>query len=100
MTLASHGLPPAADRMDGKACRVVIGADAHPAQVVGDVVDAIGHRRGKLGIDEVVDINQLRLASGAPVPTVVLEIAHQFLLFSYRPRRQARPRSGTSWPGR
>ena len=67
--------------MDGKACRVVIGADAHPAQVVGDVVDAIGHRTGKLGIDEVVDINQLRLASGAPVPTVVLEIAHQFLLF-------------------
>jgi len=64
-----------------KLGRVVIGADAHPAQVVGDVVDAIGHCAGKLGIDEVVDIDQLWLALGAPLPTVVLEIAHQFLLF-------------------
>jgi hypothetical protein len=81
MTFAPHGLPPAANRMDGKACRVVIGADAHPAQVVGDVVDTIGHCAGKLGIDEVVNIDQIRLALGTPLPTVVLEIAHQFLLF-------------------
>ena len=47
--------------MDGEAGGVVICAYAHPAQIVVDVVDAIGNGAGELGIDEVVHINDLRL---------------------------------------
>lgn len=38
---APHGLPPASDRLDGKACGIVIDADADPAGIAGDVIDAI-----------------------------------------------------------
>ena len=66
--LLSHCLPPAADRMNGKAGGVVIGTDADPAEIVGDVVDAIGHGTGELGVDEVVDIDRFGLALWPPFP--------------------------------
>src|ERR1700750_542158 len=81
VTLFSHRPPPAADRIDGKGGGVVIGADADPSSVVGDVVDAVRHGALQFGIDEVVNIDQFRRALTAPFPAVVPEIAHQFLLF-------------------
>ena len=41
-------------------------ANAHPAQIVVDVVDAIGNGAGELGIDEVVHINDLRQTLTTP----------------------------------
>ena len=81
MTFPSHGSPPAPDRMDREAGGVVIGADAHPTDIVGDVVDPIGHGAAQLGINEVVNVDQFGPALRVPVPAIVLEIAHQFLLF-------------------
>src|SRR6201988_2504977 len=81
VTLLSHRPPPAADRINGKGGGVVIGTDADPSSVVGDVVDAVRHGALQFGTDEVVNIAQFRRALPAPFPAVVLEIAHQFLLF-------------------
>jgi hypothetical protein len=71
VTLFSHRPPPAADRIDGKGGGVVIGADADPSSVVGDVVDAVRHGALQFGIDEVVNIDQFRRALTAPFPAVV-----------------------------
>ena len=59
----------------------MIGADADPSDIVGDVVDAVGHGAAQLGIDEIVNVDQLWRSFWTPFPAVVLEIAHQFLLF-------------------
>ncbi len=74
-------LPPTLDRVDGKAGGIVVRADADPSKIVGDIVDAVRHGAGELGIDEVVNVDRLGLALGAPFPAIVLEIAHQLLLF-------------------
>src|SRR5579859_5532566 len=37
----AHGLPPAPDALDREGGRVVVGPDAHPGLVGGDVVDPI-----------------------------------------------------------
>jgi hypothetical protein len=81
MAFLSHDPPPSADRIDGKAGGVVIGADADSPDVVGDVVDAIRHGPAELGIDKVVDVDELRPSLAMPFSAVVLEIAYQFLLF-------------------
>ena len=81
MALLSHRPPPSADRVDGEAGGVVIRADADPADIVVDVVDAVRHGAAQLGIDEVMNVDELGPAFAAPFPAVVLEIAHQFLLF-------------------
>src|SRR5262252_2860028 len=44
-----------------------------------DVVDPIRDRAAQPGIDEVVNVDELGLALGAPLATVVLEISDQFL---------------------
>ena len=81
MAFLSHGPPPSADGVDGEAGGVVIGADADPSDIVGNVVDAVRYGAGELGVDEVVDVDLFGLALGVRFPAVVLEIAHQFLLF-------------------
>ena len=81
IALLTHGLPPSADGVDRKRGGVVVGSHAHPAGVVMNIVNPVRHGPLQFGINEVMDIDQLRLALGAPLPTVVLEIAHQFLLF-------------------
>src|SRR5262249_33197030 len=75
------GPPPATDRADGKSGRIVIGADAHPTNVVGDVIDAVRHSSLQLGINEVVNVNELRVAFGTQFPAVVLKSAYELLLF-------------------
>ncbi len=73
--------PPPADRVDGKARRVVVGADADPSGIVGDVVDPVRHGTLQFGIDKVMNVDGLGRAFRPPFPPVVLEITHQFLLF-------------------
>jgi len=80
MALLAHRPPPAADRVDGEAGGIVIGADANPADIVVDVVDAVRYGAAQLGIDEVVHVDRLGPALATPFPAVVLEIADQFLL--------------------
>src|ERR1700692_2525620 len=81
ISFLSHGPPPSADRMDRKARGVVIGADADPSDIVVDVIDAVRYGTAQLGIDKIVNVDEFGRALGAPFPAVVLEIAHQFLLF-------------------
>src|SRR6516165_3957473 len=80
MALLAHGLPPAADRLDGESGGVMICADTHPALVVVDVVDAIGNGTAKLRVYEVVDVDELRASLTTPFLAGILEIAHQLLL--------------------
>ncbi len=63
MTSLSHRPPPSADRVDGKGRGVVIGADADPSDIVGDVVDAVRHSTAQLGVDEIVDVDEFGRAS-------------------------------------
>ena len=81
MAFLSHRPPPSADRIDGKAGGVMIGTDADPSDIVGDVVDAVGNGTAQLGIDEIMNVDEFGRSFSAPFPAIVLEIAHQFLLF-------------------
>ena len=67
--------------VDGEAGGIVIGADADPALVVANVVDAIGHGAPQFGVDKIMHIDRFWRALGAPFATVVFEIPHQLLLF-------------------
>src|SRR6476620_6875104 len=60
VALPSHRPPPSADRIDGKAGGVVIGTDADPSDIVGDVIDAVGNGTAQLGIDEIMNVDQFR----------------------------------------
>src|SRR4029077_8756185 len=79
MTFPSHRPPPSADRIDGKAGGVVVRTDADPADIVGNVVDAVRYGSAQLGINEVVNINEFRLPLPTPFPAIVLEIAYQLV---------------------
>ena len=68
----------------------MINAHAHPSDVVGDVVDAIGHRPPEFGNGEIVHANILGFALRPPFAPSVLEVADQFLLLGVdRDRRLA-----------
>ena len=77
---APGGFPPAADRFDGERGGVVVGADADPAGVGGDVIDPVRHRLAQAVLGEVVRARGRGLALGPPLPARVLELADQFLL--------------------
>ena len=81
MAFLTHRPPPPADRIDGKAGGIVIGADADPSDIVVDVVDSVRHGAAQFGIDKIMNIDRFRGAFAMPFPAIVLEIAHQFLLF-------------------
>ena len=92
MALAAHALPPAADAFDGEGGGVVIDADADPALVGGDVVDAVGNGPAVGRDHEVVHAHFLGLALGAQLPAGVPEIANQLLFLGVdRDRRLAGP---------
>ena len=79
----AHGLPPAADGVDGDRPGVVVVTDAHPALVAAHVVDPIGNRFGHLGIGEIVDVDAFGPAFGLPLPpSVGLGVVDQFLLLA------------------
>src|SRR5580704_300537 len=81
MAFLSHRAPPSPDRIDRKAGGIMIGADADPSDIVGDVVNAVRNSAAQLGIDKIMNLDQLGRAFWAPLAAIVLEIAHQFLLF-------------------
>jgi hypothetical protein len=69
----------------------VVDADAHPAGIVGDVIDAVWRRPAKLRNDEVVHPHRLGLTPRAVFAAAILEIADQLLLLGIdRDRRLAR----------
>src|SRR6266511_2515093 len=79
--VATHVLPPPANRVDRKARGVVVDPDADPAFVAAQIVHAVGNRLPVPGIanDEVMHANAVRLALSSPCATGILEIADQFL---------------------
>ena len=80
VAFAAHASPPAADAFDGEAGGVMIDADADPAFIGGNVVDAVGNSFA-VGLDhEVVDTHLLGLALGAQFTPGVLEVVNQLLL--------------------
>ena len=60
----------------------MIGADVHPATVVGQIVDAEGYRHVDVGADEVeaVVLHLYRITSGTPLPPRVRQLPQLFLL--------------------
>ncbi len=62
VALCAELLPPAADRLDGELGGVVVDPDVDPADVVGEVVDAVGGGLAQLGVGvaEVVRAHPLR----------------------------------------
>jgi hypothetical protein len=68
----------------------VVRADADEAVVGADVVDAVGDRLADRIAGEVVDVDQLGLALRLPLPSCVLEVAHELLLLGvHREHRHA-----------
>ena len=58
----------------------MVGADADPPGVGGQVVDAVRDGLAQLLVHEVVHVDPLRLAARMPFPPTVLEVADQLLL--------------------
>ncbi len=89
-TAASHPFPPAANRVDGKLRRVMIDADAHPTLIVEDIVNAVRNGLAEKRVFEVMHADLFGLPVRTPIPTAILEIPDQFLLFRiHRDRRLA-----------
>src|SRR5438093_6670422 len=97
----AHLLPPPSNRLHGEGRGVVIDADAHPAFVAVQIVDAV--RNGlaaRRGLDqEVMDAHPLGRLRGAPRTAGILEVPHQFLLLGiHRDRRLLPPLRVTHAP--
>jgi CheY-like chemotaxis protein len=60
-----HRLPPAANRVDREARRVVVDPQAHPACIISNVVDPVGRRPATFGDQEIVHPNRFGLTLGA-----------------------------------
>jgi hypothetical protein len=75
----AHGSPPPADAVDGERRRIVVDADAHPACISGQVIDAIRDRLALRLDQEVMDPNPAGLALREPLPPGVLEVSDQLL---------------------
>src|SRR5258708_37066796 len=53
--MAAHTSPPQPDRVDGKFRRVMVDADADPALVIREVVDAIGNGLAERGVEKIMN---------------------------------------------
>ena len=80
ITLAAHSLQPLPDRSHGERGGIVRNANAYPALVGGDIVNAIGHNLAKVFVLEIVDVHTLRSALGPVIAAAISEIANQLLL--------------------
>src|SRR3989442_15568816 len=79
---SAHLLPPPSNRLHGEGGGVMIDADAHPAFIAVEIVDAIRNglaARRRLD-QEVMDSHPLGQLRRAPRPADVLEVSDQFLL--------------------
>ena len=73
-------VPPAADALDGEHRGVVADAEIDPSGIVGDVVDAIGHRLAEFGDLKIMHTNRLGLPLGAQLTTAILEVSDKLFL--------------------
>ena len=80
ITLAAHSLQPLPDRSHGERGGIVRNANADPALVGGDIVNAIGRNLAKVFVLEIVDVHTLRSALGPVIAAAIPEIANQLLL--------------------
>ena len=79
-------------RLHGKRRRVVILPDAHPAAVVGHVIDPIRYRLAELLIDKIVHLDPFRLSPRTPLsPTVAKFPTNSFFLVSTDTDRLPQP---------
>ena len=82
ITLAAHSLQPLPDRSHGERGGIVRNANADPALVGGDIVNAIGHNLAKVFVLEIVDVHTLRSALGPVIAAAIPESANQVLLLA------------------
>ena len=75
-----HLEPPGPDRRHREGGRVMVHADAHPADVGVQVIDPIRNGLAQCGVDKIVDADLGRLALGVPLLPSVFEVADQLLL--------------------
>src|SRR5437899_959502 len=83
-------VPPAADRVDRTAGRVVIDADADPPFIALEIVDAVrdGFPVAGRRDHEIMDAHPVRSPFWTPGAAAILEVANQFFLLRvYRDRR-------------
>ena len=77
----------------------MIHPDAHPAPVVGHVIDPIGYGLAKLVVREVVNVDPRRLPLARPLTPAVAERPNQlFLLRINRHNRLAQSPKGPHTP--
>ena len=70
----------------------MVDADAHPAFVVVQIIDAEGDRLALLGQHKVVNAHLLGLSFGLPLPARVPAVTHQLLLLRVHRHRGLAPR--------
>ena len=70
----------------------MVDADADPAGILADVVDAVRHGAAELFDEEVVHPHRLGRTLGSPFAAGVLEVADQFLLLGIDRDRRLAPR--------
>jgi hypothetical protein len=46
----------------------VVRADAETPDIVGDVVDSVWHSTAQFGVDEIMDVDELRRSFSMPFP--------------------------------
>ena len=98
VALPAHGSPPSADRADGEACGVVIGADADPTDIVGDVVDPVRHGAAQPGIDEVVNLDRFGHAGGRQSRPLFLKLpTNSFFFVSTEMTGSRAARNALAW---
>src|SRR5271165_56411 len=73
-------IPPATDALDGKGGGIVADAEIDPSDVVGNVIDAVGHRLAQTRDREIVHPDRLRLTLRSQLPPAILEVSDKLLL--------------------
>src|ERR1700677_845962 len=74
--LAAHVFVPTMDTVGCKLSGVVIDADAHPALIVGHIVNSIRNGLTQILVFKVMNANFLGVILGPPFLARILEISH------------------------
>src|SRR5271166_5466761 len=80
VALGAEFMPPATDALDGKGGGIVADAEIDPSDVVGNVIDAVGHRLAQTRDREIVHPDRLRLTLRSQLPPAILEVSDKLLL--------------------
>src|SRR5207247_11330727 len=90
---SAHLLPPPSNRLHGEGGGVVIDADAHPAFIAVEIVDAIRNRlAARRGLDqEIMNPHPLGRLRRTPRPPGDLEAPDQFILLALHRLRTPPP---------